>query len=68
MHWPKKGATLYPVQLGLPDIGRAIKELVVYQFWVYEPDVRVSLTAASVRLGSKSDPLTTFQLLITVGL
>ena len=29
MHWPKRGATQYYAQLGLPDKGRVIKELVV---------------------------------------
>ena len=30
MPWPKKGATHYNAQLGLPDKGLAIKGLVVY--------------------------------------
>ena len=29
MTWPKTGATHYHAQLGIPDKGRAIKELVV---------------------------------------
>ena len=31
MPWPKTGTTHYHAQLGLPDKGRAIKELVVYR-------------------------------------
>ena len=30
MPWPQTGATHYHAQLGLPDKGRAIKGLVVY--------------------------------------
>ena len=30
MHWPQTGATYYQAQLGLPDKGRVIKELVVW--------------------------------------
>ena len=34
---PKTGATNYHAQLGLPDKGRAIKELVVCNSWDLEP-------------------------------
>ena len=37
MPWPQTGATHYHVQLGLPDKGRAIKELVVCNSWDQEP-------------------------------
>ncbi len=37
MPWPKKGATQYHAQLGLPDKGRAIKELVVCNSLDLEP-------------------------------
>ncbi len=37
MPWPKTGATQYHAQLGLPDIGRAIKGLVVCNSWELEP-------------------------------
>ncbi len=34
---PQKGATPYHAQLRLPDKGRAIKGLVVYDNWDLEP-------------------------------
>ena len=37
MPWPQTGATQYHAQLGLPDKGRAIKELVVFNNWDLEP-------------------------------
>ena len=37
MPWPQTGATQYHAQLGLPDKGRAIKGLVVYNSWDPEP-------------------------------
>ncbi len=37
MPWPQTGATRYNAQLGLPDIGRAIKGLVVCYSWELEP-------------------------------
>ncbi len=37
MPWPKTGATQYHAQLGLPDIGRAIKGLAVCIGWDLEP-------------------------------
>ena len=37
MPWSKTGATQYHAQLGLPDKGRAIKELVVWNSWDLEP-------------------------------
>ncbi len=37
MPWPQTGATQYHAQLGLPDKGRAIKELVVCNSWDLEP-------------------------------
>ena len=37
MPWPLTGATHYHAQLGLPDKGRAIKGLVVYNSWDLEP-------------------------------
>ncbi len=38
MPWPQTGATQYHAHLGLPDKGRAIKGLVVYNNWDLEPD------------------------------
>ena len=35
MPWPKTGATYYHAQLGLPDKGHAIKEMVVYWVLLY---------------------------------
>ena len=37
MTWPQTGATQYHAQLGLPDKGRAIKGLVVYNNWDLQP-------------------------------
>ncbi len=37
MPWPQTVATQYHAQLGLPDKGRAIKELVVCNSWDQEP-------------------------------
>ena len=37
MPWSQTGATQYHAQLGLPDKGRAIKELVVSKSWDLEP-------------------------------
>ena len=37
MPWPKTGATQYHAQLGLPNKGRVIKGLVVYNDWDLEP-------------------------------
>ncbi len=37
MPWPQTGATQYHAQLGLPDKGHAIKELVVCNSWDLEP-------------------------------
>ena len=37
MKWPQTGVTQYHAQLGLPDKGRAIKELVVCNNWDLEP-------------------------------
>ncbi len=37
MPWPQTGATQYHVQSGLPDKGRAIKGLAVYNSWDLEP-------------------------------
>ena len=37
MPWPKSGATQYRAQLGLPDKGRAQKELVVCNSCDLEP-------------------------------
>ena len=37
MPWPQTGATQYHAQLGLPDKGRAIKGLVVYNNWNLQP-------------------------------
>ena len=37
MPWPQTGASQYHAQLGLPDKGRAIKELVVCNDWDLEP-------------------------------
>ncbi len=37
MPWPQTGATHFHAQLGLPDIGRAIKGLVVCNSWDLEP-------------------------------
>ena len=37
MPWPKRGATRYHAQLGLPDKGRAIKGLFVCYNWDLEP-------------------------------
>ncbi len=37
MPWPQTGATQYNAQLGLPDKGRANKELVVCNNWDLEP-------------------------------
>ncbi len=37
MPWPQTGATQYNAQCGLPDKGRAIKELVVCNSWDLEP-------------------------------
>ena len=36
MPWPKKRATQYHAQLGIPDKGRAIKGLVVCNNWYLE--------------------------------
>ncbi len=35
--WPKTGATQKYAQVGLPDKGRAIKGLVVCNYWYLEP-------------------------------
>ena len=37
MPWFQTGATQYHAQLGIPDKGRAIKELVVCNNWDLEP-------------------------------
>ncbi len=37
MPWLQTSATQYRAQLGLPDKGRAIKELVVCNSWDLEP-------------------------------
>ncbi len=37
MPWPETSATQYHAQLGLPDKGRAIKGLVVFNNWDLEP-------------------------------
>ena len=37
MPWPQTGATHYHAQLGLPDKGRAIKGLDVFNNWDLEP-------------------------------
>ena len=37
MPWPKRGATQYHAQLGLPHKSRAIKGLVVCNNWNLEP-------------------------------
>ena len=37
MPWPKTGATHFNAQLGLPDKGLPIKELVVCNNWDLEP-------------------------------
>ena len=37
MPWPLTGANQYHAQLGLPDKGRAIRGLVVYNDWDLEP-------------------------------
>ena len=37
MPWPQTGATQQQAQLGLPDKGRAIKELVACNNWDLEP-------------------------------
>ena len=37
MPWPQTGANQYHAQLGLPDKGRAIKELVFCNSWDLEP-------------------------------
>ena len=37
MPLPQTGATQYHAQLGLPDKGRAIKGLVVFNSWDLEP-------------------------------
>ncbi len=37
MPWLQTGATQYHAQLGLPDKGRAIKGLVVCNYWDLEP-------------------------------
>ena len=37
MPWPQTGPTQYHAQLGLPDKGRAINGLVVYNKWDLEP-------------------------------
>ncbi len=37
MPWPQTGATHYHAQLGLPDKGLAIKELVVCNSWDLKP-------------------------------
>ncbi len=37
MPWPKTGATQYHAQLGLPDMGLAIKGLVVCNGWDLQP-------------------------------
>ncbi len=36
MPWPKTGTNQYHAQLGLPDKGRAIKELLVCNNWDLE--------------------------------
>ncbi len=38
-YWPETGATQYYAQLGLPDKGRAIKGLVVCNYWSLEPNI-----------------------------
>ncbi len=37
MPWPRTGATQCHARLGLPEKGRVIKELVVYNSWDLEP-------------------------------
>ena len=37
MPWSQAGKTQYHAQLGLPDKGRVIKGLVVYNSWDLEP-------------------------------
>ncbi len=37
MPWPKTGATQYHAEIGLPDIGRAIKGLIVCNNWDQQP-------------------------------
>ncbi len=36
MPWPQTGTTQYHAQSGLPDKGRAIKEMVVNNYWDLE--------------------------------
>ncbi len=37
MPWPQTGASHYHAQIGLPDKGRAIKGLVVWNSWDLDP-------------------------------
>ncbi len=48
MSWPQTGATQYHAQLGLPDNGRTIKGLVVFNNYDLEPwDLLNDLTLGS---------------------